>query len=93
MLINLSKSFCFNKNNNAYDVGYIFKNKEPESEARTAENIWLILTVSVNHADKRLYKIGKPASILYQSNDVIEKLIAAEVLSISEDASKNYPVA
>lgn len=88
MIMNLSRSFCFSKEKDAYDVEYTFKKK-----AHTEEGLWLILTVSVNRAGKRTYTIGKPTSVLYQSNEIIEKLIEAEVLSLTQDPSKIYTVA
>ena len=92
MLINLAKSFSFQKEKYAYDVGYIFQKDAAEGNEKSA-GVWLVLTVSINKGSKRVYTVSKPTSLLYHSNKIIEQLIEAEVLSLTNGPSKNPAVA
>jgi hypothetical protein len=77
MMTNLSKSFRFQKNEKSYSVDYIFKNE-------TAGNgLSLVMDVSVNDETKTTHILNKPTATLYQSNELIEKMIAEEIMSFT----------
>lgn len=77
MIINLSRSFHFQKDQKEYEVDYIFKNEVG------LNSLSLVLDVSVNAEKKITHTLNKPTSTLYQSNELIEKMIADEIVSIS----------
>ena len=77
MMTNLSKSFRFEKNEKKFSVDYMFNN-EP-----TGTGLSLVMNVSVNEEKKTTHTISKPTATLYQSNELIEKMITEEVLSFT----------
>ena len=78
MILNLSKRFVFNKEYDQYNVEYLFTK---ESDATTVgSNICLTLNVSLNREAVKTLTLSKPTSILYQSNELIEKMIEEETL-------------
>lgn len=79
MLLNLSKTFHFDRDQKNYAVNYIFT-KELIKDA-PATDICLALEMSVNDEKKRFHKINKSSSTLYQSNEAIEKMIKEDTLS------------
>ena len=81
MILNLSKRFVFNREYDQYNVEYLFTK---EKEGTTIEgNINLTLNVSLNREAIKTRVLSKPTSILYQSNEVIEKMIEEETLSFA----------
>jgi hypothetical protein len=81
MILNLSKRFVFNREYDQYNVEYLFtKDKEGNSPEG---NINLTLNVSLNREAVKTRIISKPTSILYQSNEVIEKMIEEETVSFA----------
>lgn len=72
MIVNLSKNFKFHRNEKLYEIDYLFSNN---TEANPAPGICLNLNISVDGADKKTYQVNKPTSILYLSNEAIEKII------------------
>ena len=81
MILNLSKRFVFNREYDQYNVEYLFTK---EKEGTTIEgNINLTLNVSLNREAIKTRVLSKPTSILYQSNEVIEKMIEEETLSFT----------
>jgi hypothetical protein len=85
MIINLSKLFHFRREDNDYKGMYVFKNNKSEDGHN---DICLVVTVSVNEKEEREYQINKPTATLFQSNDIIEEMIADEVVAFSA-ASKS----
>jgi hypothetical protein len=83
MIINLSKPFHFSREENNYKGMYIFKNNKTQ-DGHT--DVCLELKVSVNEKEEKEYKVNKPTAILFQSNDVIEEMIADEVVAFSATA-------
>ena len=81
MILNLSKRFAFNNENNEYAVEYLFTK---EIEAKPAGNICLTLNISQNHAATTTIRLSKPTSVLYQSNELIEKMIEETIVSEKE---------
>ena len=77
MIINLSRSFHFQKDEKEYNVDYIFKN------VAGMNDLSLVLDVSVNTEEKTTHMLNKPTSTLYLSNESIEKMIAEEIVSFS----------
>jgi hypothetical protein len=75
MLLNLSKDFHFNLNSKEYHVGYLFT--RPESSEK--DNVCLTLNVSINNKAEEIHQLVKPTSVLYQSNEAIEKMIETEL--------------
>ena len=74
MMTNLLKSFSFQKNKKNYSVAYIFKN-EPKGNGLN-----LVVDVSVNDEAKITHTVNKPTATLYQSNELIEKMITDEIV-------------
>ena len=86
MMLNLSRNFHFERNDQQYNVEYIFTNEQSKNDV--PNTICLILNVSVNKGKKKKHQISKPMNTLYQANEIIEKMIAEEaVLFYSELAS------
>lgn len=77
MMTNLSKSFQFEKNEKKFSVDYMFNNET------TGTGLSLVLNVSVNEEEKTTHTMSKPTATLYQSNELIEKMITEEVLSFT----------
>ena len=77
MMTNLSKSFCFKQNENSYSVDYIFKNETG------GNGLSLVMEVSVNDETKTTHIVNKPTATLYQSNELIEKMITDEIVLFS----------
>ena len=79
MILNLSKRFVFNREYDQYNVEYLFtKDKEGNN---IDGNINLTLNVSLNREAIKTRILSKPTSVLYQSNEVIEKMIEEETVS------------
>lgn len=83
MLLNLSKTYDFNREDDAYHVDYLFT-KEKQEEVIAGDELFLILSVSVNNTASKTHRIKKPTSILYQSNEEIEKIIKTEAFTFSD---------
>ena len=79
MIVNLSKNFKFDKGEKHYDIDYLFSNK---TEANPLPGICLNLNISVDGADKKSYQVSKPTSILYLSNEAIEKIIEEDSVAL-----------
>jgi hypothetical protein len=77
MMTNLSKSFSFQKNEKNYSVDYIFKNEIDGG------GLSLTMDVSVNDGAKTTHIINRPTATLYQSNELIEKMITEEIMSFT----------
>jgi hypothetical protein len=77
MMTNLLKSFRFEKNEKKFSVDYIFSNETAGTGLR------LVMNVSVNEDKKTKHSVNKPTATLYQSNELIEKMITEEVLSFT----------
>lgn len=80
MILNLSRSFHFDRDLKKFHVDYLFSkeaiiNEEPNG-------IFLVLNVSVNNEKKKKYRISKSTSTLYLSNEDIEKMIEEDTLSV-----------
>lgn len=79
MIINLSKPFHFRRDANEYSGVYMFKNHK----STDGTDICLELKFSINEEEEKLYQINKPTAVLFQANDVIEDMIADEVVAFS----------
>jgi len=80
MIINLLKRFYFSRDDNEYRGMYVFTNNKSE-EGRS--DVCLEMTVSVNEKEEKVYRVIKPTAVLFQSNDVIEEMVADEVVAFS----------
>jgi len=89
MVLNLPKKFSFSDNAKAYAVDYFVTRNAVDNEPATAGNLWLVLDVSVDELNKTKYKLVKPTSFLYQSNDLIEKIVQDDTLALLTPASAN----
>ena len=67
------------RNEKQYAVDYIFTRNKLYSNADN--KLCLELDIAIDGGEKTSLKIAKPTSTLYQSNDIIEKMIEEEVLS------------
>ncbi|GAA4746127.1 hypothetical protein [Flavisolibacter ginsenosidimutans] len=81
MLLDLYKTFCFSRDGDIYQVGYVFEKAVTENEGVPQTNICLTVTFSKNQSDNIIDKINKASSILSQSNESIESDIKMKVLS------------
>jgi hypothetical protein len=81
MLINLHKAFCFNHQKDIYQVGYVFEKDGIENSPSGPGDVCLTVTFSKNHGDKITDKTHKASSVLSQSNESIQQLIEAKILS------------
>jgi hypothetical protein len=79
MLLNLSRHFSFSRESAAYDVGYLFT-KDAGNGQQTSE-VRLVMNITVNNNPEVVHSVMKPTSVLYQSNEAIEKMIEEEALS------------
>ncbi|HWJ89948.1 MAG TPA: hypothetical protein VNR87_02495 [Flavisolibacter sp.] len=79
MLLNLSRHFRFRRDSAAYDVDYLFT-KDADND-RHPPQLCLVLNIKVNDNPEVVHTIIKPTSVLYQSNEAIEKMIEEETLS------------
>lgn len=79
MLLNLSRSFHFDRDQKEYDVDYLFTKEKPAKGE--SEGIILQLNISMNNEKKRPHHINKSTATLYQSNEEIEKMIEEETVS------------
>ena len=77
--MNLSKNFKFNRDEKFYEIDYLFSNK---TEANPVPGICLNLNISVDGADKKSFQVSKPTSILYLSNEAIEKIIEEDCIAL-----------
>jgi hypothetical protein len=80
MIMNLSKLFHFRRNQNEYKGMYVFKSNKSEDGNN---DVCLVLNVSVNEKEEKVYEINKPTAVLFQSNDAIEEMVADEVVAFS----------
>ena len=60
---------------------YIFKSNKGEDGTN---DVRLVLNVSANEKEEKVYEVNKPTSVLFQSNDLIEEMIADEVVEFYE---------
>ena len=77
MMTNLSKSFRFEKNEKKFSVDYMFSNET------TGTGLSLVMNVSVDEEEKTTHIVSKTTATLYQSNELIEKMITEEILSFT----------
>jgi hypothetical protein len=80
MIINLSKQFYFSRDDNEYKGKYVFTNNKSEEGH---SDVCLEMTVSVNEQEEKVFRVNKPTAVLFQSNDVIEEMVADEVIAFS----------
>jgi hypothetical protein len=85
MIINLSKPFHFSRGKNDYKGKYIFKKHKSEDGN---SDVCLEMTVSINEREEKVYEVNKPTAVLFQSNDIIEDMIADEVVAFSAAPKK-----
>ena len=78
--MNLSKPFHFRRDQNEYKGLYLFKSNKNQADNN---GVCLVLNVSVNEKEEKVYEINKPGATLFQSNEVIEEMIADEVVAFS----------
>ena len=78
MIINLSKPFHFSRDENEYNGIYVFTN----NKSRDGRNdICLELKVTVNEKEEKMYRVNKPIAVLFQPNEIIEEMVADEVVA------------
>ncbi|HEY0356266.1 MAG TPA: hypothetical protein VGC29_08685 [Flavisolibacter sp.] len=76
MLLNLSRSFHFDREHKEYHIDYMFTKEV--LEGGTDNDICLVLEVAIGYSKRKTYKVAKPLSTLYLSNQDIEKMIEEE---------------
>jgi hypothetical protein len=80
MMLDLQKRFHFRRDHRDYDIGYIFRSNKTQSGNH---DVCLVLNISVNKSEEKVFEINKPTATLFQSNDDIEKMIADEAVAFS----------
>ena len=80
MMLNLQKSFHFRRDQRDYDIGYIFRSNKTQSGNH---DVSVVLNISVDKSEERVFEINKPTATLFLSNDDIEKMIADEAVAFS----------
>jgi hypothetical protein len=80
MMLNLQKRFHFRRNQKDYDIGYIFRSNKTQNGNH---DLCLVLNISVNKSEEKVFEIHKPTATLFQSNEDIEKMIADEAVAFS----------
>jgi outer membrane lipopolysaccharide assembly protein LptE/RlpB len=81
MILNLTKNFSFADGADNYEVTYSFSEEGKTKEVRLPGNIWL--QFSCKGKDTACdYSIQVERSMLYQSNEAIEKIVAEKALKI-----------
>jgi hypothetical protein len=83
MIMNLSKSFHFHRNQNEYRGNYLFRrNANQDGDL----GLCLVLNVSVNDREAILYEVNKSTATLFLSNELIEEMVADEVVGFTSIA-------
>jgi hypothetical protein len=80
MIMNLSKPFHFHRDKNEYRGNYLFRRNKSQGDL---SDVCLVLNVSVNEKAEKVYEMNKPTTTLYQPNEVIEEMVADEVVNFS----------
>jgi hypothetical protein len=84
MIMNLSKSFHFHRDENEYKGNYLFrKNTNQDGD----NGVCLVLNVSVNNKKEKLYEVNKAMATLSLTNELIEELVADEVIGFTNTAT------
>jgi len=80
MIMNLSKPFHFHRDQNEYRGNYLFrKNTNNDGD----KGVCLVLDVSVNNKEVKVYEVDKSTSTLFLTNELIEELVADEVIGFT----------
>jgi hypothetical protein len=79
MLLNLSRSFHFDRDQKEYHIDYMFTREAVEGA--TENDICLVLEVAIGYSKRKTHKVSKPISTLHLSNQDIEKMIEEETAS------------
>jgi hypothetical protein len=80
MIMNLSKSFHFHRHQNEYRGNYLFrKNTNQDGD----NGVCLVLNVSVNDKEEKVYEVNKSTATLFLTNELIEELVADEVIGFT----------
>jgi len=77
MIMNLSKSFHFHRDENEYRGNYLFRKNTNQ------DGVCLVLNVSVNDKKEKLYEVNKAMATLSLTNELIEELVADEVIGFT----------
>ena len=84
MIMNLLKSFHFHRDQNDYRGNYLFrKNKNQDGD----NGVCLVVNVSVNDRKEKLYEVNKAMATLSLTNELIEELVADEVIGFTSAAT------
>ena len=77
MIMNLLKSFHFHRDENEYRGNYLFRKNNNQN------GVCLVLNVSVNDKKEKLYEVNKAMATLSLTNELIEELVADEVIGFT----------
>ena len=80
MMLNLPKRFHFRRDQKEYEIGYIFRSNKMQNGNH---DVCLVLNISVDKSEAKVYEINKPTATLFQSNDDIEEMIADEAVAFA----------
>jgi len=53
------------------------------NKSKGHSDVCLEMAVSVNEQEEKVYRVNKPTAVLFQSNEVIEEIVADEVVAFS----------
>ena len=81
MLIDLHKTFCFNQDEDIYQVSYVFERVITESNGLSQGDICLTVTFSKNMGGQITDKTNEAFSLLSKSNESIENSIKTKILT------------
>jgi len=80
MIMNLTKSFHFHRDQNEYRGNYLFRrNKNEDGD----NGVCLVLNVSVNEKEEKVFEVNKSTATLFWPNELIEELVADEVIGFT----------
>lgn len=82
MMLNLSRSFQFRKEEKEYKVEYLFSKESPG--AVVSNGVCLELNIFINNKGIKTCKLHKETATLYQSNELIEKMIEEEIENLED---------
>jgi hypothetical protein len=86
MIMNLSKPFHFRRDQNEYMGNYLFRRNKNEDGNN---DVCLELHVSVNEKEEKLYEVNKSMATLFWPNELIEEMVADEVIKFCSTPAGN----
>jgi hypothetical protein len=86
MIMNLLKPFHFRRDQNEYTGNYLFRRNTNEDGNN---DVCLVINVSVNEKEEKLYEVNKSMATLFWPNELIEEMVADEVIKFCSAPAGN----